>query len=70
MDKVSPPWASTDPLWIPPCQDNPFLNSQFNLSEFNSALDSKKPKSVPGMDGIDFDILKHLLDKFKFKFNS
>lgn len=40
------------------------FDSRFNFSEFNIAPDSKNIKSVPGIDGIDFDILK----KYKLRY--
>lgn len=53
------------PTPLPNCQDNTFLSSPFDFSEFNVALDSKKSKSAPGMDGIDFETIQSLPLKFK-----
>ena len=50
---------------MPPCQQNSFFDSQFSLPEFHSALGPKKVKSAPGIDGIDFDILKKLPVKYE-----
>ncbi|XP_076658781.1 uncharacterized protein LOC143362464 [Halictus rubicundus] len=60
LNKISPPWVPTNPEWLPPCDQNDFLDSQFDLVEFNIALDSKNFKSASGMDGIDYEILKNL----------
>ena len=38
LDKISPPWAPSDPIWLPPWQQISFFDSQFSLSEFHSAL--------------------------------
>lgn len=60
--KISPPWVQFySPTWL-----NDFLDSRFSFFEFNVALDSKNIKSAPGMDRIDFDILKELFTKYKF----
>ena len=60
LDKLSPPWAQTDPDWLPRCEDNTFFDSHFDFVEFNIALSDKNIKSSPGMDGINFEIIKKL----------
>ena len=65
LDKISPPWAETDPSSRPQCQENPFLSSNFTFAELNVALDSKNKKSAPGIDGVDFEILQNLTIKYK-----
>ena len=65
LNKISPPWVQTDPYWIPSCDENEFLNCQFDFVEFNIALESKNKKSSPGIDGIDFDIIDRLPLKYK-----
>ena len=60
LEKIAPSWVPSDPDWIPKCQINDFLNKPFQFTEFNTALDSRKSKSSPGIDGIDYDILHFL----------
>ena len=63
LDKISPPWASTNPSIIPPCSDNEFLTPPL-VTPFNTALVKKNDKSSPGLDGIDYDIIKRLQIKY------
>lgn len=65
LNKISPPWAYTDPNWIPPCNKNEFFDTPFDFTEFNIALNSKNTKSAPGVDGIDYEILNKIPIKFQ-----
>ena len=65
IDKVCPPWAQTNPLWIPDSANNEFFDAPFSFSEFNLALESKNANSAPGMDGIDYEILQKLPIRYK-----
>lgn len=58
LSKICPPWVNTDPTKIPICQENPFFDYYFDFVEYNVALDSKHVGSSPGLDGIDYEILK------------
>lgn len=65
LNKIGPPCVQTDTHWQPPAQDSAFFDTPFDFFEFNASLDSKKIKSSPGLDGVDFDILKKLPIKYK-----
>lgn len=65
INRISPPYVSSNPEWIPECPDNDFLAAAFNCTEFNLALESRNIKSSPGTDGIDYAIIKKLPTKFK-----
>lgn len=65
LDKISPSFCLNDPNYLPTCQDNNTLSPPFNYTEFNIALDSKKNKSSPGLDGIDYNSLRNLPYKLK-----
>ncbi|KAL7297128.1 hypothetical protein TKK_0009548 [Trichogramma kaykai] len=65
LDKITPPWAPTDPSYMPDCQRNDFLDSHFTFLEFNIALEQKNDRSAPGLDGISFEILKKLPINYK-----
>ncbi|XP_076235116.1 uncharacterized protein LOC143179689 [Calliopsis andreniformis] len=65
LNKINPAWILTNPFRFPPHQENEFLDQPFDFIEFNIALDSKRSTSAPGIDGIDFVILKNLPVKFK-----
>ena len=65
INKLSPPWACTDPEWFPVCQNNDFLDKYFEFHEFNSTLNSTKIKSAPGPDGITYETLKNMPLKIK-----
>ena len=65
IDKICPPWVPTNPDTLPYCKSNPFLESEFTLSEFNLVINSKKTHSSPGLDGIDYAIIKNLPLQYK-----
>lgn len=65
INKLSPPWVSTDYNYIPPCQQNDIFDRFFSFAEFNSILDSRKITSSPGLDGIDYEMLQKLPIKYK-----
>lgn len=65
LNKISPPWAQTNPEFIPQSNDNEFFDTPFNFVEFNIALENKNINSSPGMDGIDFEVLKRLPLNYK-----
>lgn len=60
LDKLSPPWCITNPMNIPECSPNEHFDAYFNLNEFTIALDSRNSKSSPGLDGIDYNVIKKL----------
>lgn len=64
LEKISPPWASTNPTYIPRCNINEFFDAPFDFYEFNSALESKNKKSAPGIDGLDYEIIINLPIKY------
>ena len=65
IDKFFPLWVSKDPSAIPGCEENEFLSHHFDFVKFNTALESYKNKSSPGMDGIDYEVIKILPTKYK-----
>ena len=60
LRKLSPAWASSNPETLPSCNQNEFFDTPFDFYEFNTALGSKNDKSAPGMDGIDYGLIKNL----------
>ena len=60
MIKSVPPWTETEPTRTPTTTPNYFFDKPYDFYEFNTALDGKKTKSSPGLDGIDYLILKKL----------
>lgn len=65
LDKICPPWACTNPQWIPNSQRNEFFDVQFDFAEFNIALSSRNKKSSSGLDGIDYEIIQKMPIKIK-----
>ncbi|XP_076645569.1 uncharacterized protein LOC143355016 [Halictus rubicundus] len=63
VDKISPPWVPVNPTINLTVSSNPFLDSPFNFVEFNAAIERANPKSSPGPDGLDYQMLKHLSTK-------
>ena len=64
LEKISPAWANTNPSTIPPCRENEFFDIPFEFYEFNTALNPTNIKSSPGIDGIDFEVIKNLPIKY------
>ena len=50
---------------MPNNECNEFFDKYFDLTELNLALDSRNSKSAPGMDGINYEVLKNLPLKYK-----
>ena len=65
VEKISPPWAGSNPDWLPPCRQNHFLSAPFEFKEFNLALNSKKSSSSPGLDGLSYECIGLLPIKYK-----
>ena len=63
LNKISPPWVSLKPSWLPRCKKNEFFSKPF--VELNTSINSRNTKSAPGMDGIDFDIIMRLSTKYR-----
>lgn len=65
LNKLSPPWVSTDHQYLPNCQQNEIFDEHFFFVEFNRVLDSGRINASPGLDGLDYEILQNLPTKFK-----
>ena len=65
VEKISPPWAGSNPDWLPPGRQNHFLSAPFEFKEFNLALNSKKSSSSPGLDGLSYECIGLLPIKYK-----
>lgn len=63
LNKLCPEWVQSDPSWLPICKSNGFFDVPFDFVEYNIALNSRNNSSSPGMDGINYEVLKHLLIK-------
>lgn len=74
IDDLCPCWVPTSP-WAPASEKNitnfegnrhnSFLNEPLSSAEFLAALGDTKSRSIPGSDGIDYRILKALLQEIK-----
>ena len=64
LDKIAPPWVSIEDH-TPSCQQNEFFDKPFSFLEFNTALNTGKENSSPGLDGIDYEVLQMLPIKYK-----
>ncbi|KAL7292685.1 hypothetical protein TKK_0013809 [Trichogramma kaykai] len=65
VEKLCPPWVEIDPASLPTCEPNEFLDDRFSFTEFNIALEEKKDRSAPGLDGTGFDVIKQLPIKYR-----
>lgn len=69
MNKVAPSWIEEAPIDLDSYKesvdasgDRQDLNDPFYRAEFDKALRSCRDKSSPGLDGIDYKMLKCLPD--------
>lgn len=69
IDKVAPPWVETDPNGkSDKDEEESFENSlsvPFTMAELERALKCCKEKSSPGLDNIEYRMIKHLTSPFK-----
>ncbi|XP_058799961.1 uncharacterized protein LOC131669237 [Phymastichus coffea] len=65
LNKICPAWVPRDKDWMPCCNKNEFLETEFTFAELNLALESRSDKSSPGLDGIDYYTLKKLSLKYR-----
>lgn len=65
IDDLCPPWCSPEP----PCFDRLSYDQTqfppFGMEEFNAIIDSARPDSAPGPDGIDYRVLQALPPIFR-----
>lgn len=65
IDDLCPPWCSPEP----PCFDRLSYDQTqfppFGMEEFNAIIDSARPDSAPGPDGIDYRVLQALPSTFR-----
>lgn len=74
MNKVAPSWIEEGPIDLDSYKesvdasgDRQGLNDPFCRAEFDRALRSCRDKSSPGLDGIDYKMLKCLPDVYRNK---
>lgn len=75
VNKVAPCWVEDPPPLIERVSDSLYnqkdnlwgLNSKFTAAELDRALSSCRDKSSPGVDGIDYKMLRLCPGKFKEK---
>ena len=54
---------------MPECAPIVFFDQSFDVREFNIALENKNIKLAPGLDGIDYEIIKKLPFNYKLIYN-
>lgn len=68
LDKIAPINVPTEDV-VNNCQirvqrkNETILNTLFSFNEFNSVLETRNNKSSPGMDGIDYCLIKRITIK-------
>lgn len=60
LDKISSPWCITNPMTTPECIPNDHFDDYFNLNEFTIALTSRNNQFSPGLNGINYNVIKNL----------
>lgn len=60
IDDLCPPWCSPEPPCFDRLSHDQTQFPPFGLEEFNAIIDSVRPDSAPGPDGIDYRVLQAL----------
>ena len=65
LEKIAPPWVSTEFDSIPACKKHEFFDEHLSFSEFNKSLNSSKKDASPSIHGIDYEVIQRLPAKYK-----
>jgi hypothetical protein len=60
IHNLCPPWVETEQPVIGNVNGDPFLDTPLDIEELNSATDRVKVESSPGLDGVDYKVIKNL----------
>jgi hypothetical protein len=60
IENLCPPWVETEPLVLDSINVDCFLDTPLDIEELNSAIDSVKVESSPGLDVINYKVIKYL----------
>jgi hypothetical protein len=58
---LCPAWIETEHSVTDNVNGDPFLDTPLDIAELNSATDRVKVESSPGLDSIDYKLIKYLL---------
>jgi hypothetical protein len=62
---LCPPWVETEPAVLDNVNGDPFLGTPLDVEEVNSAIDSVKQESSPGLDDINCKLIKYLPEEMR-----
>ncbi|XP_023703181.1 uncharacterized protein LOC111862205 [Cryptotermes secundus] len=65
IETLCPPWAPVQPPCLKNDYEDPFMDHPFTKEELEAAILSTNPKSSPGLDGIDYLVIRSLPDTVK-----
>jgi hypothetical protein len=60
IQNLCPPWVETEPPTLENTNEDHFLDTPLDIEELNSAIDNVKAESSPGLDGINYKVIKCL----------
>jgi hypothetical protein len=65
IQNLRPPWIETEPPALDNTNGDPFLDTPLDIEELNSAIDSVKVESSPGLDSINYKVIKYLPEEMR-----
>ena len=65
IDTLCAPWAKTEKPHLETDNQDEFLDRPYSLIELKCAIAKSKEKSAPGIDGIDYNLIKHFKERSK-----
>jgi hypothetical protein len=57
---LCPPWVEIELPVLDDVNRDPFLDTPLDIEELSSAIDSVKVESSPGIEGINYEVIKYL----------
>jgi hypothetical protein len=60
---LCPLWVETELQVLDNVNGDPILDTPLDIEELSSAIDSVKEESSPGLDGINYNVIKFLLER-------
>jgi hypothetical protein len=65
IQNLCPPWVETEPPVLDNINGAPFLDTPLVIEELNSVIDSVKVESSPGLDGLNYKVIKYLQEEMR-----
>jgi hypothetical protein len=65
IQNLCPPWVETESQALDNTNGDPFLDTPLDTEELNSAKDGVKVESSPGLDDINYKVIKYLSEEMR-----